>query len=54
MRHRNRFRTTSDIVIPKGNPVIFVSHVKQEAYRLANALVRVDAGQALRVDDEFR
>ena len=35
----NRYRTTRDILVPKGSRVIFIKHVKQEAYRLAQALV---------------
>ena len=42
MRHRSKFRTTRDIVIPKGNPVVFVAHAKQEVYRLANSIVRLN------------
>ena len=33
------YRTTRDIVVPKGNRVIFVSHIRKEAYRLAQSLV---------------
>ena len=43
MKRGNRFRTTKDILVPKGTSVIFISHQKHEAYRQAQALVRVDA-----------
>jgi hypothetical protein len=34
-----RYRTTRDIVIPKGNIVVFVSRMKQDVARLALAIV---------------
>lgn len=38
-----RYRTTRDILIPKGNHVIFISHIRQDAYRLAQSLVTLNA-----------
>ena len=35
----NKYRTTKDIIVPRGTRVIFIRHIKQEAYRLAQALV---------------
>jgi ABC-type molybdenum transport system ATPase subunit/photorepair protein PhrA len=39
--NRTRYRTTRDIVVPKGNNVIFVSHMRQDTYRLAHSIVRI-------------
>lgn len=39
--NRSKYRTTKDILVPKGTHVVFVSHQKQEVYRLAQALVRI-------------
>ena len=38
----NRYRTTKNILVPKGTRVIFISHIRQDAYRLAQALVNVN------------
>lgn len=35
----NKYRTTKDILVPKGTRVIFIGHIRHEAYRLAQALV---------------
>ena len=35
----NKYRTTRDILVPKGTRVIFINHIRQENYRLAQALV---------------
>lgn len=34
-----KYRLTQDIVIPKGTRVIFIAHIRQEAYRQAQALI---------------
>lgn len=41
--NRNKYRTTRDLTIPKGNNVVFVSHQRTEAYRLAHSIVRLNA-----------
>jgi hypothetical protein len=40
--NRNLYRLCKDVTIPKGNRVIFVSHQKVDAYRLAHSIVRVN------------
>jgi hypothetical protein len=37
----DRYRTTKDILVPKGTNVIYVSKQKQHSYRLARALIRI-------------
>lgn len=37
----NLYRTTQNIIIPKNTRVVFISHVRQEAYRLASALINL-------------
>ena len=53
MKRGNRFRTTKDILVPKGTSVIFVSYQKHEAYRQAQALVRVDADKLYQWNMDF-
>ena len=52
--NNSKYRTTKDIIIPKGSNVIFVSRMKQEATRKAQALVNLGGGRILRLDDGFR
>ena len=35
----NKYRTTKDIVVPKGTLVIFIAHMKQDIRRAAQALI---------------
>ena len=43
--NNSKYRTTKDIIIPKGSNVIFVSRMKQEATRKAQALVNLGGGR---------
>jgi hypothetical protein len=36
----SRYRTTRDILVPKGTNVVYISQQKQHTYRLAQALIR--------------
>ena len=37
----NKYRLTKDVLVPRGTRVIFISHIKQDAYRLAQALINI-------------
>lgn len=37
-----KYRTTRDIVVPKGSRVVYVGRMRKDMFRLATAMVRVD------------
>lgn len=38
-QHR-RFRTTKDIVVPKGSPVVYIGRMKQDVERMVQVIVK--------------
>jgi hypothetical protein len=38
----SKYRTTKPIIVPAHTNVIFISHIRQDSYRLAQALITIN------------